>query len=104
MAHDASPYLLTPEVVVSPRGRRPAGALLRGSPEHGLTLTFRSGGTSQSGQGVTSGVLVDTRRHFRKVEVLDDGLRVKVQPGATVRQVNTRLAAYRRTLGPDPAS
>ncbi len=36
--------------------------------------------------------------------MLDDGARVRVQPGATVRQVNARLARYGRKLGPDPAS
>jgi D-lactate dehydrogenase len=36
--------------------------------------------------------------------VLDDGARVRVQPGATVRAVNARLSPYQRKLGPDPAS
>ena len=69
-----------------------------------MPLTFRSGGTSLSGQGVTDGVLVDTRAAFRAVEVLDGGARVRVQPGATVRNVNARLARHGRKLGPDPAS
>ena len=49
-------------------------------------------------------MLVDTRRHFREVEILDGGLRVRVQPGVTVRQLNARLARYGRKFGPDPAS
>jgi D-lactate dehydrogenase len=49
-------------------------------------------------------VLVDTRRGFRSVEVLDDGHRVRVGPGATVRSVNARLAPLGFRLGPDPAS
>ena len=69
-----------------------------------MPLTFRSGGTSLSGQAGGDGVLVDVRRHFRDVEVLDDGARVRVQPGVTVRQVNARLARHGRRLGPDPAS
>src|SRR5690606_31845341 len=48
--------------------------------------------------------LVDTRRGFRDVEVLDDGARVRVEPGVTVRHLNARLAPYRRKFGPDPAS
>lgn len=67
-------------------------------------MTFRSGGTSLSGQALSRSVLVDTRRHFRSVEVLDGGERVRVQPGATVRQVNARLAPLGFRLGPDPAS
>ena len=69
-----------------------------------MPLTFRSGGTSLSGQGVTDGVLADTRAAFRTVQVLDGGARVRVQPGATVRTVNAHLARHGRKLGPDPAS
>ncbi|NUR92068.1 MAG: FAD-binding oxidoreductase, partial [Nonomuraea sp.] len=100
MAHDASHYLLTPEAVVVPESADQVAALLR----TGLPLTFRSGGTSLSGQAVSAHLLVDTRRHFRGIEVLDDGARVRVQPGAVLRQVNARLAPYGRKLGPDPAS
>jgi D-lactate dehydrogenase len=48
--------------------------------------------------------MIDTRRNFRSIEVLEDGAKVRVQPGATVRAVNTRLARFGRKLGPDPAS
>jgi len=104
MAHDASHYLLTPQAVVTPSGADQMAALFRVSALHGVPLTFRSGGTSLSGQSVSGGVLVDTRRNFRAVEVLDGGTRVRVQPGATVGQVNAQLAPYRHKLGPDPAS
>jgi D-lactate dehydrogenase len=104
MAHDASHYLLTPSAVITPHDTAQVAALLRLSAEHGVPLTFRSGGTSLSGQAVTDHLLVDTRRHFRDVEVLDAGQRVRVQPGVTLRQVNNRLAQYSRKLGPDPAS
>ncbi|MBE3016288.1 FAD-binding oxidoreductase, partial [Microbispora sp. NEAU-D428] len=99
-AHDASHYLLTPQAVLVPESAGQVAALMRA----GLPLTFRSGGTSLSGQGVSEHLLVDTRRHFRGIEVLDGGSRVRVQPGAVLRQVNARLAAYGRRLGPDPAS
>ncbi|MFF3666424.1 FAD-binding and (Fe-S)-binding domain-containing protein [Microtetraspora malaysiensis] len=100
MAHDASHYLLTPQAILVPESAEQVAALLR----TGLPLTFRSGGTSLSGQAVSEHLLVDTRRNFRGIEVLDDGARVRVQPGAVLRQVNARLAAYGRKLGPDPAS
>ncbi|MUN62165.1 FAD-binding protein [Kocuria sediminis] len=104
LAHDASHYLLQPAAVVRPRSAADMGNLFRAVSRHGLGLTFRSGGTSLSGQAVTDQVLVDVRRNFRDVEVLDGGRRVRVQPGATVRQVNARLAPYGHKLGPDPAS
>ncbi len=104
MAHDASHYLLTPQAVVAPGDAAQVAALLRACAEHGASLTFRSGGTSLSGQAVTDGLLVDTRRHFRAIEILDGGEKVRVQPGVTLGQVNRRLARYGRKLGPDPAS
>jgi D-lactate dehydrogenase len=103
-AHDASHYSLVPLAVVAPRNPAEVGRLLAVSAAQGVPLTFRAGGTSLSGQSSSSGVLVDVRRHFRTMEVLDRGELVKVQPGATVRQVNTRLAPFGRKLGPDPAS
>ncbi len=103
-ANDASHYLLHPQAVVLPADAREVANLLRLGVRDRLALTFRSGGTSLSGQGVTDGVLVDTRRHFRDIEVLDDGRAVRVQPGLTVAEVNARLARYGRKIGPDPAS
>ncbi|MEU9741610.1 FAD-binding and (Fe-S)-binding domain-containing protein [Micromonospora chersina] len=104
LAHDASHYLLHPSAVVTPADADQVAALLRHSRRTGTPLTFRSGGTSLSGQAVTDRLLVDTRRHFRDLDVLDEGRRVRVQPGAVLRQVNARLAPYGRKLGPDPAS
>ncbi|MCL3861796.1 FAD-binding and (Fe-S)-binding domain-containing protein [Actinotalea sp. K2] len=104
LSHDASHVLLLPAAVVTPRDAEEVARLMRATASAGIPLTLRSGGTSLSGQAGTDGVLVDVRRHFTAVEVLDDGARVRVQPGVTVRQVNARLARYGRTLGPDPAS
>ena len=103
-AHDASHFLLIPQAVVTAGSAAEVGGLLRASAAQGVPLTFRSGGTSLSGQAVTDGVLVDVRRNFRDIEVLDDGARVRVQPGVTVRALNARLARYGRKFGPDPAS
>lgn len=103
-AHDASHYRLVPSAVVVPRDAGEVGALLRAASQHGDAITFRSGGTSLSGQAVTDEVLVDVRHHFRDITVLDDGARVRAQPGATVRAVNARLARHGVRLGPDPAS
>ncbi len=103
-AHDASHYLMVPQGVVVPETSDDVVRLFRDSHDSGVPMTFRSGGTSLSGQGVTSGLLVDTRRHFRRIDVLGGGERVRVQPGATVRLVNAHLARRKRKLGPDPAS
>jgi D-lactate dehydrogenase len=86
-AHDAFRYLLTPQAVVAPADAAQVAALLRACSEHGAPLTFRSGGTSLSGQAVTGSLLVDTRRHFRAIEILAGGGKVRVQPGGTLRLI-----------------
>ncbi|GAA1528655.1 D-lactate dehydrogenase [Microbacterium ginsengiterrae] len=103
-AHDASHYLLIPDAVLEPQDAAGVADAFSAVRAAGRTLTFRSGGTSLSGQGVSGDILVDTRSRFRGIRIEDDGRLVRVEPGATVRQVNTRLARYRRKLGPDPAS
>ncbi|MHA7154821.1 FAD-binding and (Fe-S)-binding domain-containing protein [Arthrobacter sp. TMN-50] len=103
-AHDASHFLLIPQAVVVPSNAAEVGRLLQASAAQGIPLTLRAGGTSLSGQAVTDSVLVDVRRNFREIEVLDGGSRVRVQPGVTVRALNARLARYGRKFGPDPAS
>lgn len=103
-AHDASHYRMIPAGVATVTGTEHLAALLRVARAEGMPVSFRSGGTSLSGQASTQALVLDTRGHFRGIEVLDGGLRVRVQPGATVRQVNARLARHGRRLGPDPAS
>ncbi|MBY8882278.1 FAD-binding and (Fe-S)-binding domain-containing protein [Actinacidiphila acidipaludis] len=104
LAHDASPYLLTPQAVVRAASAQEVAALMAGARQAGIPLTLRSGGTSLAGQAGGDGVLVDVRTHWREAEVLDDGHRIRLQPGLTIRQANARLARYGRRLGPDPAS
>lgn len=103
-AADASHYLLTPRAVVVARDEAAVARVLAACAAEALPVTFRAGGTSLSGQAGTDGVLLDVRQGFRGVEVLDDGARVRVAPGTTVRSVNTALRSYGRMLGPDPAS
>ena len=103
-ASDASHFLLTPEAVVVAADAAEVGAVMRAATESRSRLTFRSGGTSLSGQASTDGILVDVRQRFRRIDVESGGRRVRVQPGATVRQVNARLARHGFRLGPDPAS
>ncbi|MDO7880684.1 FAD-binding and (Fe-S)-binding domain-containing protein [Salinibacterium soli] len=103
-AVDASHYLLTPRAVVTPKSVEEVAELFSFATVTGEALTFRSGGTSLSGQASSGGILVDTRSEFRGIRVLDGGERVEVEPGVTVRAVNARLLRHKRKLGPDPAS
>lgn len=103
-AHDASHFLLIPQAVAVPSNAAEVAALLQFGAANKLPVTLRSGGTSLSGQAVSGGLLVDVRKNFRSLEVLDAGARVRVQPGVTVRELNARLLRHGRKFGPDPAS
>jgi len=104
VAPDASHVLLVPQAVVRASSADQVAALLRHASATGTPVTFRAGGTSLSGQAGGTGLLVDVRRGFRRVEPSSDGRTVLVGPGATVAAVNARLARFGRRLGPDPAS
>ena len=103
-ASDASPYLYMPQAVVMAREAGDVAKAIGHCREAGLPLTFRAGGTSLNGQAQSEGVLVDVRRHFGGIEVLDGGERVRVRPGTVLGDVNRVLAPHGRRLGPDPAS
>ncbi|AGF73522.1 FAD-binding and (Fe-S)-binding domain-containing protein [Corynebacterium halotolerans] len=103
-AGNASHYLRTPQAVIIAADAAEVAAVFRAARASGTPVTLRSGGTSLAGQATTDGLLIDVRRNFRNIEVLDGGRRVRVQPGLTVRQVNAHLAAHGHKLGPDPAS
>jgi D-lactate dehydrogenase len=103
-ASDASPYRLIPKVVVVAKDAEDVAKVLRYARANDVPVTFRAGGTSLNGQGQGDGILVDVRRHFGGVEVLDDGARARVRPGTILGHANRVLAPHGRKLGPDPAS
>jgi D-lactate dehydrogenase len=104
LANDASVYRKVPRAVVQPESIDEVRGLFHLSHQHRVPLTFRAAGTSLSGQAVTDGILVDVSRHWRSVEVLEEGAAVRVQPGAIAAAVNRTLAPHGAKIGPDPAS
>ena len=99
-AHDASHFLLIPQAVVTAGNAAEVGGLLRASAAQGVPLTFRSGGTSLSGQAVTDGVLVDVRRNFRDIEVLDDGAGSASSPASPCGRLTRDLPATAGSSAP----
>lgn len=101
---DASPYRLVPSAVVRPRHLSDVVGLIDYAHRTGRGLTMRGGGSSLNGQSQTEDILVDMREHFRWVEVLDDGKRLRGAPGVVLARANGHLLRHGRMLGPDPAS
>ena len=103
-ASDASHFYLVPKAVVQPRSIEEIQKLFEFSHLNKINLTFRAGGTSLSGQGVTDGILVDLSNYWRKVRPENDGQTVRVEPAVIGAHVNIALKKYGRKIGPDPAS
>ncbi|MEE1815775.1 FAD-binding and (Fe-S)-binding domain-containing protein [Streptomyces sp. SP18ES09] len=103
-ASDASPYRFVPQVVVVAEDIDDISAVLSYAHGKGREVVFRAAGTSLNGQAQGEDILVDVRRHWAGVEVLDGGARARIRPGTTVVRANAALAPHGRVLGPDPAS
>ncbi|MFD6888287.1 FAD-binding and (Fe-S)-binding domain-containing protein [Streptomyces sp. NPDC059957] len=103
-ASDASPYRFLPRVVVIAEDIDDVSAVLSYAHGRQREVVFRAAGTSLNGQAQGEDILVDVRRHWAGVEVLEEGLRARIQPGTTVVRANAALARHGRILGPDPAS
>lgn len=103
-SRDASVYRLVPESVLRPENENDVIAILRHAFQEKIPVTFRTGGTSLSGQAVGSGYIVEVIRGWHELSVLENGNSIKVQPGLTGAYVNGILKKYGRKIGPDPAS
>ncbi len=103
-ASDASPYRFLPRVVLVPEDLDDVSAIFSYAHGKGRDVVFRAAGTSLNGQAQGEDILVDVRRHWTGVDVLDDGARARILPGTTVMRANITLARFGRLLGPDPAS
>ncbi|MGW8783582.1 FAD-binding and (Fe-S)-binding domain-containing protein [Streptomyces sp. NPDC055796] len=103
-ASDASPYRFLPQVVVVAEDIDDVSAVLSYAHGRGREVVFRAAGTSLNGQAQGEDILVDVRRHWAGVEVLEEGRRARIRPGTTVARANAALARHGRVLGPDPAS
>jgi D-lactate dehydrogenase len=103
-ASDASPYRLTPQVIVMSRTIDDIAKVFRYCRQNGRHATFRAGGTSLNGQSQSDDILIDVRRHWYGAKVEDGGQRVTARAGMILGHVNSLLERHGRRLGPDPAS
>jgi FAD/FMN-containing dehydrogenase/Fe-S oxidoreductase len=91
-ANDASIYQIMPVGVVFPKSVADVEAALAAAREHGVPVIARGGGTSQNGQPIGSGLVVDFSRHLNGVKALDleEGT-VTVEPGLVLEHLNASL-------------
>lgn len=94
-ATDASIYQMMPAAVVIPRSVDDVQATIDIAREHQMPLTPRGGGTSQCGQTVNSGLIIDNSRYLNKLLELDiPNRRCVVQPGIVLDELNRLLKPH----------
>ncbi len=103
-AGDAGFYYLLPQAVVQPDLEQEIDDLFQFARKHKVPLTFRTGGTSLSGQSITDGILVDLSKHWNRIYAMEGGKKVIFQPAAIGAHVNHHLKPFSTKIGPDPAS
>jgi D-lactate dehydrogenase len=101
---DASFYRLIPKLVVRVSAEHEVVALLQLAGKHRVPVTFRAAGTSLSGQAISDSLLIVLGDGWNRRDVLDNGARIRLQPGVIGAHANAALAPLGRKIGPDPAS
>ncbi|MGO9359720.1 MAG: FAD-binding oxidoreductase, partial [Xanthobacteraceae bacterium] len=94
-ATDASFYQVMPVGVVVPRTTEDALRALAIARDDGRTVTPRGGGTSQCGQTVNRGLVVDVSKHLNRILSLDvENKRCVVEPGIVLNDLNRQLRPH----------
>ncbi len=93
-ATDASIYQIMPMGVVMPQNAEDIEAALTIAREEGVPVIARGGGTSQNGQPIGEGLVIDCARHLDRVLDYDPQARtIRVEPGMVLERLNARLKA-----------
>ena len=92
---DASFYQIMPQGVAIPRGFADVEAALAVARDADVPVTGRGGGTSQCGQTINSGLILDNSVHFNRILELDPAnRRVVVEPGIVLDDLNRALKPH----------
>src|SRR3954451_1363027 len=94
-ATDASFYQIMPAGVVIPRTMDEALRALAVARDDGRTVTPRGGGTSQCGQTVNDGIVIDFSKHLNRMLSLDVANHsCVVEPGIVLDDLNRQLKKH----------
>src|ERR1700689_2053970 len=94
-ATDASFYQIMPAGVVVPRSIDEALRALAIIRDDGRIVTPRGGGTSQCGQTVNDGIVVDFSKHLNRLISLDvENRTCVVEPGMVLADLNRQLKRH----------
>src|SRR5437868_10521347 len=94
-ATDASFYQIMPAGVVVPRSTDEALRALAVCRAEGVIVTPRGGGTSQCGQTVNDGIVIDLSKHLNRILSLDvENRTCVVEPGIVLDDLNRQLKKH----------
>src|SRR6201985_695790 len=94
-ATDASFYQIMPAGVVVPRTIDEALRALAIARDQGRIVTPRGGGTSQGGQPVNDGIVIDFSKHLNRILSLDvENRSCVVEPGIVLDDLNRQLKKH----------
>jgi len=94
-ATDASFYQMMPSGVVIPRTMDEALRAMSIARDEGVIVTPRGGGTSQCGQTVNKGLVIDVSKHLNRIISLDVENRIcVVEPGIVLDDLNRQLKPH----------
>src|SRR6202790_3702256 len=94
-ATDASFYQIVPAGVVVPKTIDEALRALAIARDAGRIVTPRGGGTSQCGQTVNNGIVVDFSKHLNRIISLDvENRTCVVEPGIVLDDLNRQLKRH----------
>jgi FAD/FMN-containing dehydrogenase/Fe-S oxidoreductase len=101
-AADASVYQIVPLLVAFPATSADVQAVVRICASYRTPITARGGGTSQAGQCIGPGVILDCSRHFNRVLEVNAAERwARVEPGCVLDDLNRVLEPYHLRFAPD---
>ena len=102
---DASVYQIEPQGVVIPRSAEAVAQAVNIAARHGVPITPRGGGTSQAGQAIGAGLVLDTSKHLNQIVEINAGERwARVQPGVVLDDLNAALRPFNLRFAPDVSS
>src|SRR5579872_4969987 len=94
-ATDASFYQIMPQAVVVPRTIDEALRAMAIARDAGRKVTPRGGGTSQCGQTINDGIVIDLSKHLTRLLALDVANRTcVVEPGIVLDDLNRQLKKH----------
>jgi FAD/FMN-containing dehydrogenase/Fe-S oxidoreductase len=99
---DASVYQIVPLGVVLPKSEQDVIATVQTCARFGVPITARGGGTSQAGQAIGPGVVLDCSKYLEKILEINPAERwVRVQPGCVLDDLNAAVKPHGLQFAPD---